>query len=220
MKQYMMAALLLSLLATAAQAEINRPLSAVVTHESRILGNDGVTREMHYQDRMVRDSRNVWVERLLPASHNHDTEEEGGHKHLDVAEAAQHYRQDTSGRTGLVLVLKEEKTAVHMQDADIEMAGFSKCWPCVYSLAVPDVLKGMTVVSRSGDLVWYEKKGKAGTVKIQWDGKNQIARELETRSADGRNWQRTRVALQPAPAALPWNGYKAYISKDYADFGD
>ncbi|MDI1301359.1 MAG: hypothetical protein PSX71_05605 [bacterium] len=212
-------ALLLVAAAAPACAESGKPLSAIITHESNSVGNDGVTRDSHYQERLVRDAGNVWIERILPRNHRHDTEEKE-HKHLDVAEAAQHYRRDPSGSAQLMLVLQEEKVAVHMQEADVEMTGFSKCWPCVYSMTLPDALNDMKITRRDGDLVWYERHGPRNTVRIQWDTKNRIARQLETRASDGSSWSRTTLSLQKIPAVLPWTQYGKFTLKDYSDFGD
>lgn len=214
-------ALTFSLIALALPVAANAAdvLSALVSHESHSVGNDGVTRDSRYQEHLVRDSGNVWIERILPAQHHHDTEE-SGHKHLDTSEAAQHYRKDATGKASLVLVLKEEKVAVHMQEADVEMTGFSKCWPCVYSMTLPEALKTMKVLRQENGNTWYELKSPRNTVRIEWDAKNEIARSLETRANDGSGWSRTRVELRKSPAVLPWTQYGKYTQKDYSDFGD
>lgn len=193
------------------------PLSALITHEARQTGNDGVERSSRYQERYLRDVRNVWIERVLPAQHRHESEH--GHEHLDMAEAAQHYTRDARGKTTLVMVLQEEKTRVTMHDADVDMSGLNTCWPCLYSIVQPETLKTMTVKRREGSMVWYEKKSGGNTVSVQWDEKLQIAREMEAMMKDG-SWSRTRLTLQKAPALLPWTQYGKFALMDYSDFGD
>jgi len=194
-------------------------LSANITRETQTIGNDGVTRTSVFQERMYRNTQNIWIERVLPKHHQHG-HEKGGHKHLDLAEAAQHYFIDQKKQPKLNLVLIEDKTVVHLQDADVDMLGLSSCWSCVYSLIDPKSLKGMTVKKKDSNSTWYESQNKKNKMSIEWDNRNNIAKRVEVRSLDGLRYDILKATIQQVNIAEPWKSYSKFSSKDYSDFGD
>lgn len=194
-------------------------LSANITRETQSIGNDGVTRTSVFQERMYRNTQNIWIERVLPKHHQHG-HEKGGHKHLDLAEAAQHYFIDQKKQPRLNLVLMEDKTVVHLQDADVDMLGLSNCWNCVYFLIDPKSLKGMTVKKKDGNSTWYESQNKKNKMSIEWDNRNNIAKRVEVRSLDGLRYDILKANIQQVNIAEPWKSYSKFTSKDYSDFGD
>ncbi|MCH7304223.1 hypothetical protein MMP74_07460 [Acinetobacter sp. NIPH 1869] len=194
-------------------------LSANITRETQTIGNDGVTRTSVFQERMYRNTQNIWIERVLPKHHQHG-HEKGGHKHLDLAEAAQHYFIDQKKQPKLNLVLIEDKTVVHLQDADVDMLGLSSCWSCVYSLIDPKSLKGMTVKKKDSNSTWYESQNKKNKMSIEWDNRNNIAKRVEVRSLDGLRYDILKATIQQVNIAGPWKSYSKFTSKDYSDFGD
>lgn len=219
MKRMVLAIAGFGLLASAQAAPL---LSAVVTRESKNIGNDGVTRSSVFQERIYRDANNIWIERVLPKHHQHGHHEKGGeeHHHLDLSEAAQHYFVDNKKQPKLNLVLLEDKTVVHLQDADVDMLGLSDCWGCVYSLIDPQSLKKMTLLKRANGISWYETKNAKNKVKIEWDDKNNMARLIDIRGLDGLSYSVVKANIQQVNIAAPWAGYGKFISKDYSDFGD
>jgi len=211
--------LLLTLGATAAHAA--PLLSATISRESQTIGNDGVTRTNVFQERMYRDANNIWIERVLPQHHQHGGgHDEGGHKHLDLSEAAQHYFINDKKQAKLNLVLQEDKTVVHLQDVDVEMLGLSSCWSCAYSLIDPKTLKGMTVTKQANGITWYETKNKKNKVNIEWDNKNNIAKRIEVRALNGLSYNIIKANIQSVNMAEPWKKYSHFTNKDYSDFGD
>ena len=194
-------------------------LSANITRETQTIGNDGVTRTSVFQERMYRNTQNIWIERVLPKHHQHG-HEKGGHKHLDLAEAAQHYFIDQKKQPKLNLVLMEDKTVVHLQDADVDMLGLSNCWNCVYFLIDPKSLKGMTVKKKDSNSTWYESQNKKIKMSIEWDNRNNIAKRVEVRSLDGLRYDILKANIQQVNIAEPWKSYSKFSSKDYSDFGD
>ncbi|MCH7320027.1 hypothetical protein MMP64_19080 [Acinetobacter sp. ANC 5659] len=194
-------------------------LSANITRETQTIGNDGVTRTSVFQERMYRNTQNIWIERVLPKHHQHG-HEKGGHKHLDLAEAAQHYFIDQKKQPKLNLVLMEDKTVVHLQDADVDMLGLSSCWSCVYSLIDPKSLKGMTVKKKDSNSTWYESQNKKNKMSIEWDNRNNITKRVEVRSLDGLRYDILKANIQQVNIAEPWQSYSKFTSKDYSDFGD
>lgn len=197
-------------------------LTASVTRESQVIGNDGVTRSSVFQERIYRDANNIWIERVLPKHHQHGHKEKGedDHHHLDLSEAAQHYFIDNKKVAKLNLVLQEDKTVVHLQDADVEMLGLSSCWTCVYSLIDPKSLKGMKVSKRANGITWYETQNAKNKVKIEWDDKNNMARVIDIRGVNGLSYSIVKANIQPVNITAPWTTYGKFSSKDYSDFGD
>ena len=194
-------------------------LSASIMRETQTIGNDGVTRTSVFQERMYRNTQNIWIERVLPKHHQHG-QEKGGHKHLDLAEAAQHYFIDHKKQPKLNLVLMEDKTVVHLQDADVDMLGLSNCWSCVYSLIDPKSLKAMTVKKKDANTTWYETQNKKNKMSIEWDNRNNIAKRVEVRSLDGLRYDILKANIQQVNIAEPWKTYSKFTTKDYSDFGD
>ncbi|WDZ51668.1 hypothetical protein LF296_02370 [Acinetobacter vivianii] len=194
-------------------------LSATITRETQTIGNDGVTRTSVFQERMYRNNQNIWIERVLPKQHAHKPHEHG-HKHLDLAEAAQHYFINNKKQPELKLILTEDKTVVHLQDADIEMLGLSSCWKCVYSLIDPNTLKNMTVIKKDSSTTWYESKNKRNKMSIEWDNRNNIAKKVDIRSLDGKRYDTLKANIQQVNIVEPWKNYSKFKNKDYADFGD
>ena len=194
-------------------------LSASIMRETQTIGNDGVTRTSVFQERMYRNTQNIWIERVLPKHHQHG-QEKGGHKHLDLAEAAQHYFIDHKKQPKLNLVLMEDKTVVHLQDADVDMLGLSHCWSCVYSLIDPKSLKAMTVKKKDANTTWYETQNKKNKMSIEWDNRNNIAKRVEVRSLDGLRYDILKANIQQVNIAEPWKTYSKFTTKDYSDFGD
>lgn len=194
-------------------------LSASITRESKNTGHDGVTRSSIFQERMYRDGQNIWIERVLPKHHQHGADAHG-HKHLDISEAAQHYFIDQKKQPKLNLILMEDKTVVHLQDADVEMLGLSSCWSCVYSLIDPKTLKAMSVIKKTNTSTWYETKNKKNKISIEWDNKNNIAKQVDIRSLDGLHYDILKANIQQVNIAEPWKKYSKFTSKDYSDFGD
>lgn len=194
-------------------------LSVTITRESKTIGNDGVTRTSVFQERMYRDARNIWIERVLPKHHLHGGDDHG-HKHLDLAEAAQHYFINEKKQAKLNLVLTEDKTVVHLKDVDVEMIGLSSCWSCVYSLIDPNTLKTLHVAKKANGITWYEGKNKKNKINIQWDDKNNIARSVEIRNLNGLQYDLLKAEIKQVNIAEPWKKYSKFTSKDYADFGD
>lgn len=222
MKRLLLAITGFAVLASAQAAPL---LSAVITRESKNIGNDGVTRSSVFQERMYRDAGNVWIERVLPRHHQHGKHEhqKGGeeeHHHLDLAEAAQHYFLDNKKAPRLYLVLPEDKTVVHLQEADVDMLGLNNCWHCVYSLIDPQSLKKMTLLKRANGTSWYETKNAKNKVKIEWDDKNNMARVIDIRGLDGHSYSVVKASIQHVNMTAPWTTYGKFVTKDYADFGD
>ncbi len=222
MKRLILAMAGFAVLASAQAAPL---LSAVITRETQNIGNDGVTRSSVFQERIYRDANNVWIERVLPKHHQHGqhAHKKGGeedHHHLDLAEAAQHYFIDNKKMPKLYLVLQEDKTVVHLQDADVDMLGLSDCWRCVYSLIDPKSLKGMKISKRANGMTWYETQNAKNKVKIEWDDKNNMARVIDIRGLDGLSYSVVKANIQSVNITAPWQGYGKFLTKDYSDFGD
>ena len=218
------AAVAISMFSVLASAQAAPLLSALVTRESQQIGNDGVTRSSVFQERIYRDAGNIWIERVLPKhhqhGHHHDEKGAAEHKHLDLSEAAQHYFIDSKKQPKLYLVLQEDKTVVHLQDADVDMLGLSDCWSCVYSLIDPQSLKKMTLVKRANGISWYETKNAKNKVKIEWDDKNNMARVIDIRGLDGLSYSVVKANIQQVNITAPWIIYGKFLTKDYSDFGD
>jgi hypothetical protein len=222
MKRLLLAMAGFAVLASAQAAPL---LSALITRETQNIGNDGVTRSSVFQERIYRDANNVWIERVLPKHHQHGqhAHQKGGeedHHHLDLAEAAQHYFIDNKKMPRLYLVLQENKTVVHLQDADVDMLGLSDCWRCVYSLIDPQSLKKMTLLKRANGISWYETKNAKNKVKIEWDDKNNMARVIDIRGLDGLSHSVVKASIQQVNITAPWTTYGKFLTKDYSDFGD
>lgn len=196
-------------------------LSADVMRETQVMGNDGVTRTTVFKERIYRDQNNIWIERVLPSQHQHGKDEhDAGHKHLDIAEAAQHYFIDKQNKPRLNLILQEDKTVVHMQDADVEMLGLSSCWACTYYLIDPKMLKSMKLVKQQQGISWYTTQNAKNKVTIEWDDKHNIARKIDIRGLNGQSYNLVQANITTIERKAPWTGYGKFMTKDYADFGD
>lgn len=199
-------------------------VEVLITHEAQEVGKDGVTRSSRYEERMVRDTDNVWLERVLPAAaraHEAATGPDHEHEHVDMALAGRHITVAAQGRARLALVLKDDKLVVDLLPTDYGTVGFRDCWACAYHYMDPAELKAMKLLRREGGKVWYEKQNGERIQRIQWDEALALPLSLETRLKDGSGW--SRVTIRPAKSGnkiAPWTQYAGFTHRDLSDFGD
>lgn len=182
---------------------------------------DGVTRKLHFQERMYRRANMVWIERVLPAG-AHDAAEhaKGGHehKHLDLAAAARQVTLAADKTISVRLVNVHDKVVINVPPPEYGNIGFDGSWDNAWHLLDPKQLKTMQAVA--GKAEHYRLKKGNLDLQVEWDGKGEFPRRVESRNSEGTRHKLMVVSAAPAPKVLPWANLQGYAQKEYSDYLD
>ncbi len=198
------------------------PLAALVTTEQRQTTADGLTKQVRFQERLVRAGDRVWLERVIPQGAPGSGESQE-HHHLDLDVAARFVQRDSSGAMHVAFVHRGERTVVQTEPRDYPEVGFHDSWAVVSHLVDPAILQTMRPLARRATEAgarWYEKRTEAGYLRVQWSSRRKIALAVESGSADGHRFHRTTVAFVPYPKVRPWEELGGYAQKEYTDLLD
>lgn len=211
------------ILAPAPGARAAQPWAATLTTEQRELTADGLERQVRFRERFVRLPDRVWLERLLPTGPAFPEAPHGGHRHLDLDQAARLVVRRPDGSLDLTFVHRGERTTVHAEPRDYPEVGFHDSWEVVAHLVDPATLKAMASGARSREYpgaTWYERRDGAGFLRVLWHPGLEVALVVESGSADGRRYHRTSATPEALPTPLPWRALQGYREKDYTDLLD
>ncbi|AKU96552.1 hypothetical protein AKJ09_03216 [Labilithrix luteola] len=215
-----------------AQGTDEQPLSAVITHEERIVRPDGVTQTMRYQERMVRADGRVWIERVVDPRHAQHEDDAHGTKHVhDWGSATRFVTRDAKADAAgsgaeaahLQFVLPHERQLVAVVPAEYDSVGFYPVWSEIAHL-VSDVdraaLQPSKRVTAKADTRWLERQDGDKYVRVLWSDRLHLALEAEAGKSDGTVVRSLHAEVEPVPAALPWSRLEGYAVKDVNDFRD
>lgn len=203
------------------------PVHLLVQHASFSIGEDGVSREARYSDRMLRAPGHVWVEREVPAAlaaHDaqHPVQRAGPHAdHAhDEARLAPLLLQRDGERVRVQTVLRKRRSVLDVEPGHHANVGYGGSWAAAYRLIDPAALARMERVSCHDGLVRYRQRGGGRTTLVDWDARGQYARRIEQRDDDGLSHQWQTAQPRPLPAVLPWNALAGYGRGEYSDLLD
>ncbi len=211
--------------ALASAASQPQPLSAIMTFESKVLSSEGVEKQTRFQERLIRDGRNVWTVRLLPAGTPPHVHQAGDHQHkhdTNFVLAAKWIALDAQQKAQLKFVRQETKTIITPRTEEFAGLGFDGSWEHAAYLLDRSALQQMRVLNKPAPAgcQWYERSGDKLYTRVLWDQAWQLPRQIETGSLDGLSFNRISIERRPMPATMPWRtlaGYRAVAYEDLLD---
>jgi hypothetical protein len=211
-------------LACMGAAQAAPDVSLEVTHQSNILGADGIKRSSVFSERIVRQGDTVWIERVMPAGAHHEDEHAKAkagtakdHKHADLSAATRWIQRLPDGKLKFRLVAIHDKVVVNVSPAEYGTVGFDGAWLTAYHLIDPAVLKTMKASESTPQGQWYESAKKGNKVRVLWDTKREIPLQV---ISQGPNGSRSTTVKDLATIKNPWDATSQFPRKDYSDFLD
>lgn len=203
-------------------------LNLSVKYYDKAMTAEGVLREFHFEDTMLRRPGHVWTMRVLPKtmpeSHiHHEHEATHEHKHFNPVLLPRHVTMD-GGNLKLEYVDRSKKEVINIVASEFENVSFDGSWVNAYYLVDPQQVMAMPLSQRISNVSgarWYEQQKNGIFQRVLWDEKNMIPLEVETGRQDGSILRRVSVKIQPIGSAdVPWNNLQGYMQKEYSDFLD
>lgn len=200
-------------------------LSLLLTQDSQSLGADGVSRTAHFQERVYRQTNQVWVERVMPP-HAHELGEQQHakeeHKHLDVEASAHWISIDSQQKVQLRLVNRYDKQIVVVPSGDYDAVGFDGRWDSAYYLMDPRKIQGFVQSQRPAPqgAVWYESPKGDHYIRVLWDVNNEYPQRIESGNTIGTVKRVMQAQVLTQPKTWPWAVLKGYQQKEFSDFLD
>lgn len=96
----------------------------IMDYRTHDVGEDGITRNAQWQDKICTDANNIWRERLHVRAAAQSKHED----HPNPATATQWYRHNKDG-TQLSLLWADQKKRANLSKADWDLVGFDGHWP-------------------------------------------------------------------------------------------
>jgi hypothetical protein len=211
--------------ATAQAASPRAPdLDAIVSHETRHVMANGVTRTDTWQERIVRRGETVWLERAMPAARSgkHDDEtatEHIGHRHFNADTSARWLSRSADGSVTLKLVDREHQAVVAVPRAEFGTVGFDGRFDAAASVLPTSAVRSMKAGAVNDQGQWFSDRSDGWSHRVLWSEARQLAMRVESQRDDGSVKRVVSVRLMPA-AALPWAGLQGFAAKHYDDFMD
>lgn len=200
-----------------------------VTHLSRSVGADGVTRETRYTNRMFRRTGMVWTERELPEGlrasleHGHPQAHgpHAGHAHDEAQGAPLRITRQADGSERVEVVLAKTHRVIEVDRAHHGNVGYGGSWDAAYWLIAPAHLQRMERVGavRAGVQRYRGVPGETMTL-VDWDVAGQFPRRIERSDAHGTSFYLLTATRLPAPKPEPWAASQGYDRGDYSDLLD
>lgn len=199
-------------------------LDLSVKYYNRTLSPEGVLRESHFEEKMIRRPGHVWVYRVLPAHaevpHEH---EEHLHSHFNHAVVPRHITFDGK-QTAISFVDSREKFVVSIERTEYENVSFDGSWLNAYFLVDPHFVEKLPKSDRKSpvaDAHWHEIEKDGVFQRILWDENKMIPLIAETGDLKHTYYNRVEVQVQNSlRKTLPWTNLNGYARKEYADFLD
>lgn len=195
------------------------PMDLEISYYTKVVTDEGVTREANYKERMLRRAGHVWVARELPAGAASRKAAHG----LNPAVLPRHVRLE-GGRMVLEIVDTALKAVVAIAPSEFANVGFDGSWEAAYSLADPARVAQLPLSIRSSAIPgaqWREREKDGLFERVLWDAARQVALVVESGDAGGRFFRRVQaVPVSPSRATLPWEQLRSYAQREYADYLD
>ena len=203
------------------------PLAAIVTFASTVVTAEGITKQMQFQDLLVRDQNSVWSQRIVPGAapqlemHAHNDSEQHHHD-LNFALAGRWIELDKNNQPRFRLVRTQDKTIIEPRINEYGTLGFDGNWEIAYYQVNRAALQNMTLLKKSAPkhALWYEKQDSQAFTRILWDEQHEIPLAIETGSQDAKVSNKISYRLVAAPAKLPWDTLSDYQTMAYEDLLD
>ncbi|HEU0034316.1 MAG TPA: hypothetical protein VFQ53_27020 [Kofleriaceae bacterium] len=187
------------------------PVVVRIHHESTILGTDGVSRTERYDERLVRDGDQVWIERVLPAALPKATDLHD----VDLHVAVRWFVRSGDGvRAALVSV--PDELVVELEPASLDSFAIPARW--VEAANLVDISSLEPGRAEDGAR-WYERRDAAATTRVLWDRALNLPRRVEIRSSNGRITTRMTV-IRDTGDPRPWQRARRFRRIDRSDLGD
>jgi len=214
----------LLLAAPLAQAAGLPDAAALISVEQHVVGADGVTKDVRYQDRWLRSDGHIWRERVVPANAQRESAHAGhDHHKLDFSTAAMHVWRDNKGQPQLAMVRRDEREQIRVGQPDCAQAGFDGSWETAATLfdaRALTQLKRLNQASPVPGAVWYGQQDKQRYLRVLWSPERQLALRIESGALNGSDSRLVTVKPQPLPAKRPWQDTAGYKQRDYMDLLD
>ena len=200
-------------------------LDALVSHETRQVMANGVTRVDRWQERLVRRGETVWAERAMPAGRadKHDDEtvaEHIGHRHFNADTSARWLSRNAGGSVTLKLVDREHQAVVAVPRAEFGTVGFDGRFDAAVSVVPASAVRAMKPGAVNADGQWFSDRSGGWSHRVLWSEARQLAMRVESQRDDGSVKRVVMVRVVAAPAAVPWAGLQNFAAKRYDDFMD
>lgn len=215
--------------ATTAAVHAAPELNLRVTHLSRSIGNDGVTRETRHTNRLFRRQAMVWIERELPDGlrqslnhgHSHAHGPHAGHAHDEAQGAPLRLTRAPDGQETVEVVLAKSRRVIVVDRAHHGNVGYGGSWDAAYWLVSPASLQRMTRVGApKGGVQRYTLDQNEHRTLVDWDIAGQFPRRIERRDAHGTSFYQLTATRLPAPNPAPWEASRSFDRGDYSDLLD
>jgi hypothetical protein len=207
-----------------------------LAYYTRVLTPEGVTREAHYKETMLRRTGHVWVARVLP---------ESGSGRQDRQAGDQGHRASEDARTGHAdfnyvvnprhLMLESDQVRIDYIDARAQAVvaiptseyanvNFDGSWKNAFFLLDPALLKAIPITARASSVAgarWHEREKDGMFERVLWDEKRQIPLAIESGDTASTFYRRVEVTVHPSlVTTLPWNDLSGYAQKEFSDYLD
>lgn len=206
-------------------------LNLSIRYYEKALTAEGVLRESHFEETMLRRPGHVWAMRVLPKSsmsekegHEHSSHEvDHEHKHFNPVLLPRHVSLE-NGELKLAYIDRSDKEVINIVATEYENVNFDGSWANAYFLVDPRLVVKLPVSSRVSNVTgahWYEQEKNGVFQRILWDERDMIPLEVETGRTDGTILRRVSVKkLKLTSEEAPWTKVKGYTQKEYSDFLD
>lgn len=202
------------------QAAPAPPLDLSIAYYSKVSTPEGETREVRYQESMLRRPGHVWVTRVLRAG---PAAAEPAHAEFNPVLLARHVMRE-QGKVSIEFVDRRARQRIAVPPAEYGNVGFDGSWDNAASLLDPRRVLTLPLSRRSSPVAgaqWRERERDGRFERVLWDSARQLALVIESGDRAATLFRRVQVTVLPgvAPGA-PWTGLAGYAHKEYADFLD
>jgi hypothetical protein len=201
-------------------------LDLKIKYYDRALTAEGVLRESHFEETMLRRPGHVWTARVLPAfatkqhAHEHHEHEE---RHFNPVALPRHVALN-GNEIKLEFVDRSKKEVINIVASEYENVSFDGSWINAYFLVDPQQVVTMPLSAKESSVAgarWYEQEKNGVYQRVLWDEQNMIPLEVETGRRDGTMLRKVSVEIvSKTSKETPWSNVKGYIQKEYSDFLD
>lgn len=227
MKKFILAILLAASQVQAATPPQAPALDLRIQYYSKSVSPEGVTREVRYEDTMLRRPGHVWVARVLPpqaqAAGQASDHEHSVHKHFNPVLLPRHVQLD-GDKPRLEYVDARNKEVIAVPPGEYGNVDFDGSWANAFYLFDPKLVQAMPLSPRQSAVPgarWREQVRNGSFRRVLWDEQRQIPLVVESGDQAATIFHRMEVQPQAtAAAALPWQQLKGYAQRDYGDFLD
>ncbi len=208
-----------------AQSLVTGPsLDLNVKYYNRILNPEGVLRESHYEEKIVRRPGHVWTYRILPKHMDVvPTNDEHLHAHFNYVVVPRHITFNEQ-QTTVAFVDEQEHYVVNIEPPEYGNIGFDGSWKNAYYLVDPKFIAQLPITQRPSpvkDAQWHETEKDGVFQRILWDNNRMIPLIAEIGDVKHSFYNRVEVKADPKLSLdLPWTKQHGYVQKIYADFLD